>query len=175
MEMSAARYTTTAKILHWLIALTIFALFALGWFMTDLPRETPDRAFYFNLHKSIGVTLFALVLFRLFWRIGHKPPALVSTLKAWERKLANAGHHSLYLLMVLVPVSGLVMSAFSKFGVKWFGLPLIPGLDDKALRDVFTEVHEVVGLILLAVIIVHVLGALKHHFLDKDETLKRML
>lgn len=172
--MSDARYTKTAVVLHWLIAIGIFAMFALGWYMTGIPKETPDRAFYFNLHKSVGVTLLALILFRIYWRVTHTPPTLASTLKAWEKKLAHAGHHSLYLLMILVPVSGLIMSAYSKFGVKWFGLPLIPGLNDKVIRDNFTEVHEIVGWILLAVVVLHIVAGLKHHFIDKDETLTRM-
>lgn len=172
--MQAARYTKTAVILHWLIALGIFSLFALGWYMTDLPKQTPDRAFYFNLHKSIGLTVFALILFRIYWRLSHTPPDLVATMKAWEKKLAHAGHHTLYLLMILTPLSGLIMSAYSKFGVKWFGIPVIPGLDNKAIRDNFTEVHEFIGWILLAVVIFHILAGLKHHFIDKDETMTRM-
>jgi cytochrome b561 len=197
MNYDTTRYTKTAKILHWLIALGILGMFALGWFMEGLPKEAPKqmaydlfdwgiytwqlaeeaspRTFYFNLHKSIGVTIFALILIRIFWRITHKPPALLASYKAWERKLANGAHHLLYLLMVALPLSGIIMATYSKYGIKWFGLEFIKGLDNKDMRELFKEVHEIVGIIILLVIIVHIIGALKHKFIDKDETLNRML
>ena len=191
------QYTTVAKLLHWLIAIAIFGMFALGWYMSELPKEAPKqmafdlfdwgivtwqvaeeisvRTFYFNLHKSLGVTIFALILFRMFWRFTHKPPAILNTYKAWERKLANGAHHLLYLLMVALPLSGIVMAVASKYGIKWFGLEFIGGLDNKPLREAFKEVHEIVGVIMLLVIILHIAGALKHKFIDKDNTLNRML
>ena len=111
MNSTTARYTKTAKILHWLIAIVIFGMFALGWYMSDLPKEAPKqmaydlfdwgiytwhlseeaspRTFYFNLHKSIGVTLLGLIFIRIVWRFTHKPPAILSSYQAWERKLAN--------------------------------------------------------------------------------------
>lgn len=190
------RYTRTAVLLHWLIAIVIFAMFGLGWFMTDLPKEAPKadafdlfdlgvytwhlseavspRTFYYNLHKSIGITLLGLVLLRLLWRVTHKPPALLASLKSWEKKAANGGHHLLYLLMFAMPLSGLVMAVYSKYGVKWFGIPFIPGLDNKAIRENFVEVHELVGIVLLIVVGIHILAALKHKFIDKDDTLSRM-
>jgi cytochrome b561 len=191
------QYTKTAKLLHWLIAIGIFFMFALGWYMSELPKEAPKqmaydlfnlgiytwnlseeispRTFYFNLHKSIGVTIFGLILIRVLWRITHKPPALLASYKAWERKLATGAHHLLYLLMVALPVSGIIMATYSKYGIKWFGLDFIKGLDNKDMRELFKEVHEIIGFIILLVIIVHIIGALKHKFIDKDETLKRML
>lgn len=196
MTNTATRYTRTAIVLHWLIALGIFAMFALGWYMTGLPKEAPKassfdlfdlgiytlqvaepispRTLYFNLHKSMGVTLLALIVLRILWRLTHEPPALLASLQVWERKLAKAGHHLLYLLMIAVPVSGLIMAIYSKYGVKWFGLPFIPGLGNDPMRKAYEQVHEILGIVLLVVVIVHVLGALKHKFIDKDETLKRM-
>jgi len=190
------RYTNTAVVLHWLIAIAIFGMFALGWYMSELPKEAPKqmaydlfdlgiytwqlaeeaspRTFYFNLHKSIGITLLALIAFRVFWRITHKPPALLSSYSAVERKLATGAHHLLYLLMVALPVSGIIMAISSKYGVKWFGLEFLPGLDNAGLRDVFKEAHEIIGVIILLVIIIHILGALKHKFIDKDTTMHRM-
>ena len=197
MNHPTTSYTKTAKVLHWLIAIAIFGMFALGWFMSDLPKEAPKqiaydlfnlgvytwnlseeispRTFYFNLHKSIGVTIFALILIRILWRITHRPPALLASYKAWERKLASNAHHLLYLLMVALPISGIVMATYSKYGIKWFGVPFIKGLDNNPMRELFKEVHEIIGLIILLVIIVHIIGALKHKFIDKDDTLKRML
>jgi cytochrome b561 len=190
------RYTKIAVVLHWLIAIGIFAMFALGWYMSDLPKEAPKqmaydlfdwgiytwqlseeaspRTFYFNLHKSLGVSIFALILFRVFWRMTHKPPTLLSSYKAIERKLATGAHHLLYLLMVAMPLSGIVMALASKYGIKWFGLELIGGLDNKPMRELFKEVHEIIGFILLLIVVFHILGALKHKFIDKDDTIKRM-
>ncbi|MFM8392274.1 MAG: cytochrome b [Methylophilaceae bacterium] len=194
--MSTQRYTKTAIILHWLIGALIVFMFLLGWYMTELPKdadkvmsfdlfdlgiaqwnvaqEMSPRTFYFNLHKSLGVTILALVLFRIYWRLSHRPPALLSSLKAWERKLAAGGHHSLYLLMVLIPVAGIIMSLYSKYGLQWFGIKLLEGLDNKDLRETFAEVHELLGTAMLVVLAVHVLGALKHRLINKDDTMKRM-
>lgn len=194
--ISTTRYTKTAVFLHWLIALCIFGMFALGWFMSDIPKEaakqtafdlfnwgvytwnvpeaiTP-RSFYFNVHKSIGVSIIGLVIIRILWRITHKPPAMLASYKVWERKLATSAHHLLYLLMVAMPVSGLIMATYSKYGVKWFGMPLIKGLDNEAMRLAFKNVHGIIGFILLAIVAVHILGALKHKIVDKDDTIKRM-
>lgn len=193
---NSTRYTKTAVFLHWLIAIGIFGMFALGWYMSDLPKEAPKqmaydlfdwgiytwqlteevspRSFYFNLHKSIGVTIFALIIIRILWRFTHKPPALLSSYKATERKLATYAHYLLYALMVALPFSGLKTAIYSKYGVKWFGMNFIAGVDDKAVRDFYKEAHEIVGIIILVIIAIHILGALKHKFIDKDETLKRM-
>jgi cytochrome b561 len=196
MNNSITRYTKTAIVLHWLIAIGILFMLGLGWFMTDLPREgakssaydlfnlgiytwqlseeVSPRTFYFNLHKSIGITLLVLIAFRVFWRLTHQPPALLSSLKAWEKKLAETAHRALYVLMIAMPVSGLIMALYSKYGVKWFGIPVLPGLDDKGIREAFVVVHEWVGVALALLILLHILGALKHKFINKDETLKRM-
>lgn len=196
MNQSLTRYTRTAVILHWLIALGIIFMFALGWFMSELPREgekssaydlfnlgiytwqlaeevTP-RTFYFNLHKSIGVTLLALIAFRVFWRLTHQPPALLDSLKEWERALAERAHKILYVLMVAMPVSGLIMALGSKYGVKWFGIKILPGFDNEALRDIFLSVHTWVGIAMALLILLHIAGALKHKFINKDGTMKRM-
>ena len=194
--MTNNQYTKTAIILHWLIAIAIFAMFGLGWFMADLPKEAPKamsfdlfdlglfnwqlteevspRTFYFNLHKSVGITLLGLIAFRMFWRITHRPPALLASLSAAEKKVATAGHHALYLLMFALPISGVIMAIYSKYGVKWFGIQLLQGLDNKPIRESFVEVHEMVGIAILVVIGIHILGALKHKFIDKDGTLDRM-
>jgi cytochrome b561 len=197
MNHEATRYTKTAKVLHWLIAIGIFFMFALGWYMSDLPKDAPKqmaydlfdlgiftwqaseeispRTLYFNLHKSIGVTIFALIILRVLWRFTHKPPALLSSYKAIERKLANGAHHLLYLLMVALPVSGVVMALNSKYGIKWFGMDFLSGIDNKPMCELFKSVHEIIGIVILLMIIVHIIGALKHKFIDKDETLSRML
>jgi cytochrome b561 len=196
MKQTPSHYTKTAIILHWLIAIFIALMFVLGWYMAELPKEAPKqmaydlfdlgvytwqaaeeispRTFYFNLHKSLGLTVLALIILRILWRITHTPPAALSSYKAIEKKVATATHHSLYLLMLAVPLTGLTMAINSKYGVKWFGIDLIAGLDNKPVRDFFECTHEFVGIVLLVLIGIHLLGALKHKFIDKDETMSRM-
>ncbi|MEY3861854.1 MAG: hypothetical protein RIR60_220, partial [Pseudomonadota bacterium] len=190
MKQTPSHYTKTAIILHWLIAIFIALMFVLGWYMAELPKEAPKqmaydlfdlgvytwqaaeeispRTFYFNLHKSLGLTVLALIILRILWRITHTPPAALSSYKAIEKKVATATHHSLYLLMLAVPLTGLTMAINSKYGVKWFGIDLIAGLDNKPVRDFFECTHEFVGIVLLVLIGIHLLGALKHKFIDKD-------
>jgi cytochrome b561 len=137
---NSQRYTKVAIILHWLVALMIFGMLAVGFYMAELPKDAPKvamfdlfdlglytvqlpeavspRAYYFNLHKSFGVMVLALVLVRIFWKLTHKAPPLPDSIPGWERKVATAAHHLLYVLMFLMPVSGLVMATFSKYGVK---------------------------------------------------------
>ena len=190
------KYTNVAIALHWLIGIAILFMFVLGWFMTELPKETPkttsfdifnlglitwgveeeqsQRSFYFNLHKSVGLSLLMLIVLRMYWRFTHRPPAFLNSMKLWEKRLAKATHHSLYVLMFLIPLSGIIMSAGSKYGIKWFGIKVIPGFDDKAIRELFYEFHEIFGLLLLLILILHILGAVKHSIVDKDGTLRRM-
>jgi cytochrome b561 len=196
MIQSATRYTKTAVVLHWLIALFVAVMFVLGWFMADIPKEGPKqsaydlfnlgiytwqlseevtaRTFYFNLHKSLGLTIFALIVIRILWRITHKPPALLTSYKATERKLATGTHHLLYLMMVAVPAAGLVTSITSKYGIKWFGIDFISGLANKPIHELSGEIHEILTWVFLALIALHFAGALKHKLIDKDDTLKRM-
>ena len=182
--------------MHWLIGLAIIFMLILGIFMTDIPKEAPrqssvdicklwiytwevitaesPRSFYFNFHKSIGVTIFILVLLRIYWRFTHKPPALLATMKPWEKRFATAAHHGLYLLMVLIPLTGILMSIGSKYGIKWFGIKIISGIDSKPMRELFSEFHEIFGQVLLVIVIFHILGAIKHSIFNQDGTLRRM-
>ena len=196
MATQSTKYTKTAIVLHWLIGFGIIFMFLLGWYMCDLPKEAAKassydlfdldiytwqlseevspRTFYFNLHKSIGITLLGLIAFRIFWRLTHPAPALIKTMKTWEKKLATATHHSLYLLMALVPLSGVAMALYSKYGIKWFGISLAEGLGNEMMRDFFKESHETIGVILLILLGLHVLAVIKHTFINKDGTFKRM-
>lgn len=191
------RYNNVSIVLHWLMAILILSMFALGFWMSDLPKDLPKtatldvfelgvytmplaepmspRAFYFNLHKSIGVTLLALIAFRLLWRLSHPAPAMLPSMKDWEKKLSEIVHKGLYLLMLAMPITGLTMALCSKYGVTWFGMPFLKGSDDPAMRDIFKELHEVVGIIFLVTIVFHILAAIKHKVVDKDDVMKRML
>ena len=126
-------------ILHWLTAALVFFLFGLGWYMTDLPT-TPVRGPYFALHKSIGITVFLLLLVRLVWRLSHRPPAMSAALPAWQRILAGSVHKLFYVFLVLQPLTGYLSSSFSGHKTKFFVIPLpYWGRHDPPLNLLFTE------------------------------------
>lgn len=171
-----AHYTATAKTLHWLIAVLIFGMLGLGFYMTGLDLS-PTKLQIYSWHKWVGVTVFLLVVVRLAWRITHRPPALPQHMAPLERIAAHAGHHLLYVLMFAIPLTGWLMSSAKGFQTVWFGVLPIPDLlaKDKALGDLLQTVHVVLNFVLIAVLLGHVGAALKHHFLDKDDVLTRIL
>jgi cytochrome b561 len=170
------RYTGTAIALHWLIAIGVFALVGLGWFMTDIPKGTPERAFWFNLHKSIGVTVGVVVLVRLWWRLTHKPPALPASMPSWEVRAAKLNHALMYACLVIMPLVGFTASNFTKYGVKYFGLQIGPFFaENQALRDGLQVVHQYTSYVLVLLVIMHVLAAFKHLLVDRDNVFQRML
>ena len=170
------RYTRTAKALHWLMTVLIFGLLALGFYMHDLPLS-PDKLKLYSWHKWAGVTVFLLVWFRLFWRLGHVPPALPGHMSQPMRFAAHAGHALLYGLMIVIPLSGWLMSSAKGFQTVWFGVLPIPDLLDKnkETSDLLAQVHQALNLLLVAVLAGHIGAALKHHFIDQDDILTRML
>ena len=170
------RYTRTAMSLHWLIALMLFGMFGFGLYMVELPLS-PQKLKFYSYHKWAGVTVFLLVLARLAWRITHRPPALPADMPAWQVTAAKAGHHLLYLLMVIVPLSGWLMSSAKGFQTVWFGVLPLPDLLSKneALGEALLLTHRLLNWFFMLVVAGHVLAALKHHFIDRDGLLSRML
>lgn len=172
--MTPDRYTRTAVLLHWLVALLIFAAFPLGVYMADLPFS-PTKLQLYSYHKWIGITVLLLVAVRLAWRATHAAPAAAPAPR-WQQAAATATHHLLYVLMVAVPLTGWLMSSAKGFQTVWFGVLPLPDLvaKDKALGDLLQTVHKLLNFTLLALVAVHIGAALKHHFIDKDGLLKRM-
>jgi cytochrome b561 len=170
------RYTRTALSLHWLIALLIFATFPLGIYMHDLPLS-PFKLKLFSYHKWIGVTVFLLMMFRLYWRLTHRPPALPESRPRWERIAAESVHHLLYALLFLIPLSGWLMSSAKGVQTVWFGVLPLPDLvgKDKVLGDLLQQVHELLNFTLFGALGGHIGAALKHHFIERDDILARML
>ena len=170
-----SRYNGTAIVLHWLIAIAILCQITFGWYLDEIPRGTPERSTVINLHKSIGITLGLVVLFRVFWRVTHAPPSLPSSMPAWERTIARANHFGLYACMLIMPIAGYIASNFSKYGVKFFGvIALAPwGNDDKRIYDFFTGVHTITSYIFVALIALHV-GAALLHLVRRDGIFTRM-
>ncbi|MES2238042.1 MAG: cytochrome b [Pseudomonadota bacterium] len=169
-------YTGTAIAFHWLIALLILAVFPLGVYMHELPLS-PTKLQLYSYHKWLGITVLMLAILRVLWRASHRPPALPASLPRWQQIATHAVHHSLYFLLVLIPLSGWLMSSAKGFQTVWFGVFPLPDLvtKDKALGDLLQEVHEVLNFTLLGLVSLHILAALKHHFINRDGIFMRML
>jgi cytochrome b561 len=173
---AARRYTWQAVLLHWLLAALIIGMLWLGYSLEDIPRNTPARGFYVNLHKSFGVLVLLLVLARLAWRATHPAPPFPPAMPRWQALAAAWTHRLLYLCILLQPLSGYLGSSFGKFGVRFFGIPLPQwGWEDKALHSFFEVIHEAVAVALIVLIAIHVLAALKHLLVDRDQVFQRML
>lgn len=170
------QYTGGAIVIHWLMVVLIFTLFGLGWYMTDLPKDSPERTWFFALHKSIGLTTALMAVLRLAWRWRYTPPDLPETIEYWKRRLATATHHLLYVLMFLQPMSGYISSSFSGYSTRFWGFPLPDwGWKDEALNQLFTNIHVASSIALLTLIVLHILGALHHGMTAEDSVLRRML
>ena len=169
-------YTAVAKFFHWAMAVVILGLLALGFVMTDMPLS-PEKLQYYAWHKWAGVSVFLLVWLRLAWRVCNPPPAYPDSMSPWVQRVAHLGHVSLYGLMIVIPVSGWLLSSAKGVTTVWFGVLPLPDLveKDKALGHLLHEVHEALNFGLLWLLGGHVAAAVKHHWFDKDDILKRML
>lgn len=174
------RYDPVAVFLHWFIALSIIVMIPLGLFMDDLPISIRFDAYAF--HKSLGLVVLTLSLFRLIWRFMNPPPALPASMKPWEKLAANTVHWVLYFLMFAMPLTGwLMVSATKKYPTVFFWsfeVPFIPmpgGIDAKETHEMFENLHLYLAYGAIALVLGHVGAALKHHFIVKDGVLYHML
>ncbi len=179
------RYTKVAVILHWIMALFMLGNIVLIWSVDYLPEERVRLAI--DTHKSLGITVLGFFFLRLLWRVGHRPPALPASMPAFERLGAHLGHIALYVLMLALPLSGWLhdsawkdaaLHPMSLFGtVPWPRISWIaeqePGFKEH-LHDLFGEAHEWFATVFYVLFVLHVLGALKHQFIDKHRELQRM-
>jgi cytochrome b561 len=170
------QYTRTAITLHWAVALLIFTAFPLGLYMHDLPLS-PVKLRLYSWHKWIGVTIFLLAVLRVMWRTTHHPPALIEAMPRWEKLAAQTVHYLLYALIFAIPLSGWLMSSAKGVQTVWFGVLPLPNLvaKNKELGDLLMEVHESLNFTMLFLLLAHVGGALKHYFIERDNTLARMI
>lgn len=177
LKNSQERYGAIAKIFHWLVGIAIIGMIPFGWYMGDLPSSEPIKFQYYALHKSIGITVLILVWLRFLWRLYTLAPQENKEHALWERRLSKAVHVVLYILMVAMPLSGWLMSSASGFPVSFFGQFTIPDLigKDQELGKLLNNLHSKIAWGIVAFASLHVLGALKHHLIDKDSTLRRML
>lgn len=175
VHAGAARYTRTAVLLHWSIAALVLAQIALGIYMQSIAKvPVGPRVDAYNLHKSMGIAILALMLVRIGWRIAHSPPPL-PPMPRWQRAAAHASHAILYAALVAQPLIGFAGSVASGYPVRLFGLTL-PKLwpRDDALKDALSTAHLVVAIVLVATITLHVAAALRHAT-ARDGVLRRML
>ena len=165
------------RALHWLIALAVVGLYCVGWFMKGLPNS-PDKIKVYALHKSMGLTVLALVVLRIAWRIGEAArPANPPGMLAWQARVSTAVHLGLYTVMLGMPLSGWWFNSAANFPLRWFGLFKVPALAgaDAGAKALAGAIHFYGAWLLALLFVLHVAGALKHHFLDRDEVLRRML
>jgi cytochrome b561 len=169
------RYTAVAVGLHWLVAAMVLGQFVLGWWMQEIPKQPPGpRVEAFNLHKSIGMLIFALMVARMGWRLGHPAPALPE-MPRWQARLAHATHLLLYAVLVALPLTGYLGSAFSGYPVKFFGIELPAWLAKNAqLKEWMSVAHLALGWTLAAAFALHIAGVVKHTFVDRDGLWRRM-
>jgi len=173
---SAVRYSPAAIAFHWMLAVLIIANIAFGLYTVDLPLS-PQKLKYFSWHKWTGVTIFLLAAARLLWRLSHPAPPLPPTMKPWEQRAAHAAHMVLYVLFFAAPLTGWLFSSAAGFQTVYLGVLPIPDLlaKNKDLAEVLKVTHHWVNYTLAAVIVLHAGAALKHHFVDHDDVLVRML
>lgn len=176
MNGSPQRYTATAIALHWAVAALIFGAFAVGLYAVGL-EVSPQKLRLYSWHKWIGVTIALLAVMRITWRWLHPAPPLPAGMARWEQFVASGTHVLLYALLFALPITGWLMSSAAGFPVVYFGVLPLPDLvsKNKELADLLKTVHYWLNKTLLVLVVLHAAAALKHHVLDRDDVLARML
>lgn len=181
---AARRYTGVAIAFHWLIAIALAGLIAIGLAMTHADLAPLRRFQLYQWHKSVGITVLVLSVARLAWRLGHAPPPLAETMSRIERRAASATHGILYALLLGLPLAGWAVVSASPFDiptllygtVPWPHLPILSDLADKAAAEAsLKRVHAYGAYLMIALLLLHVAAALRHHLLLRDDTVWRML
>lgn len=181
---SSRRYTAVAIALHWAIALAILSLIPAGWFMSDLPNGSPLQEPLYQLHKSVGITVLILTLARIGWRMANPPPPLPDDMKPLEKSASHLVHVGFYGLMLLMPLTGwLLVSTSYQFQVptvlygviSWPHLPFVEGLKNESGHSAVEFAHSKLAWVAIALVVLHVGGALKHEFSSDEGVLKRMI
>jgi cytochrome b561 len=174
LPAARARYDNVAIAFHWLLALMLVSSFCVGLYMSGLPFSI-QRLKLFNWHKWAGMTILALTLLRLLWRLGHAPPPEAPA-PHWQQLAAKATHRAMYALCLVIPLVGWAYSSAAGFQIVVFGVLPMPNLlaADKALAELIKPWHGWLAYALAALVLLHVAAGLKHHFIDRDGLLHRM-
>ncbi|MES2951015.1 MAG: cytochrome b [Pseudomonadota bacterium] len=174
------RYSGFAITLHWLLAIALVSIFSVGLYMADLPFS-PQRLKLYNWHKWAGITILSLSVLRLVWRLTHRPPALpqavARAMPGWQMQAYHATHVLMYALFFIVPLVGWAYSSAAGFPIVVFGLLPLPDFVpvSKELAELIKPWHQISAFALAGLVLLHVAAAVKHHFIDKDGLLQRML
>jgi cytochrome b561 len=173
---NAAGYTRTAIFLHWLIAIMILCSAGFGMVLEDM-KFSPQKLHWIAYHKWTGITIFILVALRLLWRLYRPAPPLPSAMPAWQRQAAHASHFLLYALMLATPVVGWLQSSAAGITVTWFNLVTLPSplVKDKEFAETLMQTHAFLAFSILGLVALHAAAAIKHHVIDRDDVLTRML
>jgi cytochrome b561 len=176
LRNTTSRWGWLSQFLHWLIVVLIIVQVTLATLAGDLPPGVKKLALLAR-HKSVGITILALAVLRLLWRWLNPTPALPATLRPWEQSLARITHVLLYVILFAMPISGWLMSSARGFPVSWFGVFQLPDLvaKNRPLYHALVATHVSLSYVLYAVVALHVAAALKHHFVLRDDVLRRML
>ncbi len=181
MSDAKTKLSCVTVALHWAVGLTMIIMLTVGWYMAEF-----EEHWLYPIHKSVGMIAFVVILARVIWRIKQGWPEAASNYKAWEHTLSKIIHWALIIGTVMMPVSGMLMSGLGGYGLSIFGLELLaatPNPEEAGkmipingpIAGTAHEIHEIAGYVIMVSVLLHVSGALKHHFMDKDGTLKRML
>jgi cytochrome b561 len=165
-----------AKVLHWLVAALVFAQIALGWSAVTW-RLSPTKLDLFVWHKSIGMLILTLMVIRVAWRLANPPPVLPAEMPTFERRAARASHFLLYLLLLVMPMTGWITNSAANIPFRMFWLIPVPAIvqPDKVTADVAALVHFTLFVVLSVLLAIHIGAALRHHFVKRNDVLRRML
>ncbi len=168
-------YDFISRFNHWIIALAVIGMLAFGTYLADFVPRGPEKGALINIHKAIGVLVLVFGLWRVGWRLAQGFPEPAGPAPNWQHLIAKLTHWMLILGIIVMPVSGMMMSLFGGHDISVFGLFVIPGQEEnRALSSAAGGIHAIFSKVLIAFIVLHILGALKHHLIDKDATLVRM-
>jgi len=170
------QYGLTAKVLHWLLALLIIALLGIGWWMVDLSYYDPWYHDALSLHKSLGMIVIFIVIFKILWSMLRRPPEPQADLSRFEHYASRFVHSLLRLAMLLIPVTGYLVSTSEGAEIdvfSWFSFPVLLQINERA-RDIAIDIHYYFAYTAVALIAIHAAAAIKHQFVDHKDTLKRM-
>jgi cytochrome b561 len=176
LKNDLSRFGAVAQLFHWTIVVLIVTQFGLALRAESLPNG-PAKIGVLAQHKSVGITIFALAIVRLAWRLMNPVPPQPTSMPRWQQIAAHVSHVALYSLILIIPLLGWFMSSARNFPVSWFGLFTLPDLvsPSRPAFEFFRAAHETLAITLLVLALVHIAAALKHHFIDHDDVLRRML
>ncbi|MEM8563559.1 MAG: cytochrome b [Pseudomonadota bacterium] len=169
-------YGAVSRINHWVIALAMIGMLCYGLFIVEFLPQGPEKYAQIQTHKALGVLVLVYGLWRVMWRLLRGFPDPVSSMPRWQLRVSEVTHWALIVGILLMPLSGMTTSLFGGHDISIFGIIVIPGLPvNETVSKLALDVHDIVSKVLIAVIALHIAGALKHHLIDKDATLIRML